>query len=753
MLMGEILQGNLTGVQIASLLTGLRMKGETEEEIIGFIKAMRRRMVKMPIGAGAIDVCGTGGDGKGTFNISTATAFVVTGAGVAVAKHGNRAASSKSGSADVLEAMGVNIMLTAAQVMRCLKEVGITFLFAPLYHPAMKHVSLVRRELGIRTIFNFLGPLVNPAGVKRQIIGVPNLEIAEKLSRVAARLRYEHLLILTSEDGLDEVSVLAKTHVFEVKGKKAKKYILDPKKYGFKYEKNNFIHGGDAKENAAIIKSILDGERGLPAGRQGGRRDIVIFNSALALYVSGKAKTIDEGILMAKKSIDSGRAKKVLETFISFSQNRNKFRNAILHPKNSNTSLIAEIKLKSPTEGKLGEKRDVKGKVIAYEKGEADCLSVVVDKKRFGGSYELLSFVRNLTTLPILCKDFVVSKDQIYKAKKNGADAVLLIAKILSLDKLVQLVKLVEALGMEPVVEVNTEEELIGALKTGVEIVAVNSRNLDDFSIDRKKACEILGKIPKTHTALAFSGVKEARDIERYKKAGAKGVLVGTILMKSDDPAKLIKKLKSLERVGPFRVRPLNTMKTKIKICGIKTVEEAQMCIEAGVDFIGLNFVPSSKRRISEDMAKRIILSFSGKIQFVGVFQDQNKAYINHVVQNLHLDFVQLHGEESPYYCDEIDCQVIKTISARKTDSYSVAYFLVDREEQGKGKMVSLEYAKNMARQYPIFLAGGLNPENVGGIVAGVAPFAVDVAGGVETNGKKDSEKIIAFVKNARGVL
>ena len=569
MLMEAILKGSLTQIQIASFLTALRMKGESGEEILGFIKAMRRRMVKIEILKGAIDVCGTGGDGMGTFNISTATAFVIAGAGIKVAKHGNRAASSKSGSADVLEALGVDINIDVLKVKRSIEETGIAFLFAPLYHPAMRHVTGVRKELGIRTVFNFLGPFVNPAGVKRQLIGVGDIYVAEKMAMAAKRLDYEHVLIITSEDGMDEASIFAKTYVFEVKERLVKKYILDPKKYGFKYVKNNFIQGGDAKKNAVIIKSILNGEKG-------GRRDIVVFNSALALYVSGRVKTIDEGILAASESIDSGKAKKVLEKLIYFSYKANKFSNAILHPKNSNVSLIAEIKLKSPTEGKLGEDIGVKDKVASYEAGGADCLSVVVDKNRFGGSYGLLSRIRSLTTLPILCKDFVVSKEQVYtkktavcfsihpsnplwqpfglqtgvrwvyKAKKHDADAVLLIVKILSFGQLDTLVKLAEELGIVSVVEVNTSYELELALKTDTKIIAVNARNLDDFSINKEKACEILGKIPKTHTALAFSGVLEARDIERYKKAGAKGVLVGTILMKSDDPAKLIEEFKKI---------------------------------------------------------------------------------------------------------------------------------------------------------------------------------------------------------------
>ncbi len=313
LLMKEMLQGNLTQVQIAAILVALRMKGETHEEILGFIKVMRKKMNKVKIGGLVIDTCGTGGDGSGTFNISTAAALVAAGVGIKVAKHGNRSASSLCGSADVLEKLGVNIQLTPEQAEECLENVGITFLFAPLYHPAMKYVVPVRKELGFRSVFNFLGPLLNPSGVKRQIIGVPNKEIAEKLAEVAKRLDYEHLLIVTSGDGLDEISVSADTHIFELKNKQVTNRRVTPESFGFKKALRNELRGGDASYNADIICRILDGEKGP-------KRDVVVVNSAAALYIAGKVKDITEGIKLAEESIDSGRAKKILKNLINETQ-------------------------------------------------------------------------------------------------------------------------------------------------------------------------------------------------------------------------------------------------------------------------------------------------------------------------------------------------------------------------------------------------------------------------------------------------
>lgn len=312
-LMEEIFQGRLTPAQIAAFLTALRMKGESIDELLGFITVMRKHMVRIKTNGLVIDTCGTGGDGKGTFNISTAVAFVVAGAGVFVAKHGNRNASSLCGSADVLEALEVNINLTQKQTEEMLEKTGFTFLFAPLFHPAMKHVGLVRKELKIRTVFNFLGPFVNPAKVKRQIIGVPNIKLAEKLAKVASHLNYDHLLLVSSEDGIDEISFSSPTHIFEVKGKKVKKMIIDAQSYGFKKFPLSKIKGGDAKTNAQIIRNIFE-------GRDGPHKNIVLLNSAAGLLVSGKVKDLKEGLLLADQSIREGQACRVLEMVIDYSK-------------------------------------------------------------------------------------------------------------------------------------------------------------------------------------------------------------------------------------------------------------------------------------------------------------------------------------------------------------------------------------------------------------------------------------------------
>lgn len=302
-LLGGVMDGSVSPTVTAAFLTALRMKGESLEEVVGFVRAMRAHMVTVSA-PGAMDIVGTGGDGSNTFNVSTTTALVVAGAGVPVAKHGNRAASSKCGSADVLEALGVNIQLSKEQAEEVFQKVGFVFMLAPLFHPSTKNVVAVRKELKIRTIFNVLGPFANPAGTKVQLTGVPDEDSAKKLAAVAAKLGYKRTLIVTCA-GMDEVGLNAPTVAYEVRGTKVRRFSIDPQKLGFKKCSQKKLLGGDAKENAAIVEAILRGEKG-------SRRDIVVLNSACALYATGKARTIKEAVPFAIHSIESGAAYGIL---------------------------------------------------------------------------------------------------------------------------------------------------------------------------------------------------------------------------------------------------------------------------------------------------------------------------------------------------------------------------------------------------------------------------------------------------------
>jgi anthranilate phosphoribosyltransferase len=323
--MDAIMSGAATNAQIAAFLTALRMKGETVEELIGFAQVMRGKAVKVRPHAGAmvgatgtdrdmlLDTCGTGGDASGTFNVSTATAFVVAGAGLRVAKHGNRSVSSLCGSADVVETLGIDIELAPAKVARCVDEVGIGFLYAPLLHTAMKHVMAARREMGIRTVFNMLGPLTNPAGANAQVIGVYADALTEPLARVLAELGTLRAFVVHGADGLDEISNTGPSRISEVHEGVVRTSTVSPEDFGLPRSPISDLQGGDREENAGIIRNIL-------AGEPGPKRDIVLMNAAAALVVGRKARDLKEGVAVAAQSIDSGAAARTLADLVALSQ-------------------------------------------------------------------------------------------------------------------------------------------------------------------------------------------------------------------------------------------------------------------------------------------------------------------------------------------------------------------------------------------------------------------------------------------------
>lgn len=304
--MTEIMEGRATDAQIGAFLTALRIKGETVEEITGAARIMRDKATRINAPDGVIDTCGTGGDMSGTFNISTTTAIVVSAAGVPVAKHGNRSVSSKSGSADVLEALDVKIDLPPEKVEKCLFETGLAFLFAPLFHPAMKYAIGPRREIGIRTIFNILGPLTNPAGAKRQLLGVFTSRLTETLASVLGNLGASDAMVVHGEDGLDELTISNGTRISRLRNGRVESFYVTPDEFGFQTVDGTELTGGDKDKNAGITLAILKGEKGP-------RRDIVLMNAAAALVTAGRTEEFSAGVDMAAGAIDSGKALDKLE--------------------------------------------------------------------------------------------------------------------------------------------------------------------------------------------------------------------------------------------------------------------------------------------------------------------------------------------------------------------------------------------------------------------------------------------------------
>jgi anthranilate phosphoribosyltransferase len=312
--MEEIMAGQATDAQIAGFLTALRMKGETAQELIGFARVMREKAERLWDGdvLPVLDTCGTGGDRSGTFNISTAAAFVAAGAGVRVAKHGNRSASSRCGSADVMEALGVDIQMPPERLRQAIREVGVGFLFAQRFHTSMKHVMPARTQLKVRTVFNILGPLANPALACFQVVGVSSLEILELMANALLGLGLKHAFVVHGANGLDEVSISSRSYVIEVRDGEVRQFMMTPEDFGITSAKIDTILGGNAADNARIIEAILRGERGP-------RRDVVLLNVAPALIAAGTVSTWRDGIRLAAESIDSGSAMRKLEELRRFS--------------------------------------------------------------------------------------------------------------------------------------------------------------------------------------------------------------------------------------------------------------------------------------------------------------------------------------------------------------------------------------------------------------------------------------------------
>ncbi|MFZ2450834.1 MAG: anthranilate phosphoribosyltransferase [Methylovulum miyakonense] len=312
--MGEIMRGNVTDAQLGGFLVALRCKGETVDEIAAAAEVMRELADKVTVnGANVIDTCGTGGDGANTFNISTTCAFVAAAAGAQVAKHGNRSVSSRCGSADVLEAAGVNLHLTADQVAQCVNTLGVGFLFAPNYHGAMKHTRQVRKEMGVRTLFNVLGPLVNPAAAPNQLIGVFGKEWLVPLAQVLQKLGSQHVLVVHADDGLDELSIASASSVAELKDGQVSTYTVTPEQFGLERASLDGLAVTDAETSLAMVKGVLDNQ-------PGAARDIVLLNTGAALYAANLATSISMGIDQARQAIASGAAREKMAALVEFSQ-------------------------------------------------------------------------------------------------------------------------------------------------------------------------------------------------------------------------------------------------------------------------------------------------------------------------------------------------------------------------------------------------------------------------------------------------
>ncbi len=561
-----IMAGELTPAQIAGLLMALRTKGETIDEITGAARAMRRFAKPVASSHVLVDTCGTGGDGSGTFNISTTAALIAAGAGVFVAKHGNRAMSGKVGGADVLEALGVQLDLEPEAVARCLDRAGIAFLFAQSYHPAMRHAGPVRRELGVRTIFNLLGPLSNPAGAKRQVLGVFSERWIEPLASALQQLGSERALVVHGQDGLDEISLCAPTRIAELGDGAVRVYEIAPEDFGLERCAAEDLRGGDSEQNAEIVRRVLRGD----ATRA--QSDVALLNAAAAIWMGGAATSLSDGLEWARRSVAEGKATAALENLIEASNamildeivaaRREDVREAkgrvdrgglerramyaeprrgfLAALRRHRRAVIAEVKKASPSRGVIRTDFEPSWIATRYAECGAAAISVLTEERHFQGKLEYLAAIRGAVSVPLLRKDFIFDEYQIVEARAWGADAVLLIVAALDDAELRSLSQAARSLELDVLVEVHTEAELERALAAGADLIGVNNRNLHTFETTLQTAIDLAPRIPASAHRVAESGIHDEADIERLEGAGYSTFLVGESLMREEDPGRAL---------------------------------------------------------------------------------------------------------------------------------------------------------------------------------------------------------------------
>ncbi len=557
--MHALMGGEWTPAQIAGFLIALRMKGETVAEIAAAADVMRELSLKVPLSEvdHLVDTCGTGGDGAHTFNISTASAFVAAACGARVAKHGGRSVSSTSGSADVLEALGVNVNLTPEKVAEAVKKIGVGFMFAPNHHSAMKHAAPVRRELGVRTLFTLLGPLTNPAGAPNQVRGVFSRELTGKLARVLQALGSRHVLVVHAEEGLDELSLASPTFVAELKDGHVTEYEFEPGVFGLpQVTASDMVVKGKAGRPACWRHRHRraqrrggnlrrrqgpqpDGRRGAGAARdcQHGRAGCARALSPLQPVMSD----ILEKILATKRGeIAAGLAEVPMAEMRARAEDASLSRDFVgalrARIAAGKPAVIAEIKKASPSKGVI--RPDFRPAEIAasYEAGGAACLSVLTDRDYFQGDPEYLKAARAACTLPVLRKDFIIDPYQVYEARAMGADCILLIVAALELPAMQALEALAHELGMAVLVESHNAEELDAALQLKTPLQGINNRNLRTFEVSLDTTLGLLPKIGRDRMVITESGILAPADVATMRHHDVNAFLVGEAFMRAPDP-------------------------------------------------------------------------------------------------------------------------------------------------------------------------------------------------------------------------
>ena len=574
----SIMNNECNDAEIISFLMTLKTKGETVEEITGAAEVLREMSQKLKLNSQElVDTCGTGGDGQNTFNISTASAIVAAAAGVKIAKHGNKSISSKSGSSDLLEFSGINIDLDEEQAQKCFDDNGITFMFAPKYHKAMKNVANVRKNIKTRTIFNVLGPLSNPANAKYQILGVYDKKLILPIAKVIKGLGIKRAMVVHSEEGLDEISCEKDTYIAEVNENEISEYTINPKEFGLEILSLESLKVDSVEESYKIFMNMLENKDETAV-------NIVSLNAGAAIYISGIKENLKEGIEFAKELIISGKAlkkfedlkksmpeklntPKILEEILEnkakeVADRKNKmtvqdlkeitymyslkrdFKGALINKISKNKpAVIAEIKRASPSLGELNM-NIIPAKVAAdFEAMGAACLSVLTDAKYFKGSGAILEMAKKGCGLPVLRKDFIIDEYQIDESVTMGADCILLIVSALDKTLLKNLYDAAKVRDLDVIVEVHDYSELESALEIECDIIGINNRNLHTFDVDLNTSVELVKYIKDDQLIIAESGIHNFEDVKKMNECGINTFLVGESLMTSKDPINKFKEI------------------------------------------------------------------------------------------------------------------------------------------------------------------------------------------------------------------
>jgi len=565
--------------QIAAFLFALKYRGETAEEVAGMVRSLEKKMIAAEIPYPVLDIVGTGGDLAGTVNISTGSALLAAACGIPIAKHGNRSVSSRSGSADVLEALGIEIEIPKERLNDCLQEANIAFMFAPFYHPSLKKLGPIRKGLKLPTIVNLLGPLLNPARAEYALIGVANSAALEVMARALLLLGNKKRALIFHGSGLDELTPLGPIIGYAIEGGEMERIEIDPVALGFFPCSLQDLQGGDAQENASLLLEAFSGKEGAIA-------DALVFNAGAAVWIFGRAASLEEGIQIARKTLKAGKALEVLNKWRQFSEKKpgnylekivvrkkkeveelmhsaadpRHALNQILQGKHvcegrfstalrgQKLAVIGEIKRRSPSRKEMAEIKDPVSLALEYCRGGAAAISVLTDREGFGGTLEDLrqiadALAKQYPHIPVLRKDFIIHPLQLAEAALAGSSAVLLIARVLGKD-LRMFIDEATRLGLETLTELHDLADLKLALEAKAPIIGINHRNLATFAIDLHLSEELRPHIPPGVIVVAESGIQNREQAGRMHALGCDAILVGEALVCSESPAKLIAEMR-----------------------------------------------------------------------------------------------------------------------------------------------------------------------------------------------------------------